>query len=128
MSLVPSAPVREIVLDLFKDLAWDALVKAALKKFLMRSAFLSWGPVAAFVTHYVLKFSEELYEGLSLFVDVKAIAFRNGEFKDAFIKSSTKLMVIAKSAGIESIEFKEARVENRKSLSDLVRFDVAREH
>lgn len=126
MSIVPSAPVRDIIIDIFKELAWDVFVKATLKKIFMRSALLGWGPIAALLTHYVLKYSDELYKALHEVVDIKAIVFRNGEFKDAYDKSSVKLLIIAKSAGIDSIEFKEARDAHRKSLSDFVRYDVAR--
>lgn len=112
--------------DLFKDLVWNALVKAALSKLFAAVPLLGWGPIGFVITWIATRYADELYDGIKLFINIELIAFRNKEFEKMYANASVKLKIIAKDHGIESEEFKNARVQNRKSLEDFARYNGAR--
>lgn len=112
--------------DLFRDLVWHAIVKAALGRLFLLVPLLGWGPIGYIITYFAMKYADQLYEGVRLLIEVEVIVFRNKEFEKAYDDASVKLHIIAKDKGIDSPEFRSAREENRKRLSDLARFNVAR--
>lgn len=117
--------VAEIALDTFKELAWDIVVRQALAK-LLSLPLLGWWPLSEFITWIVLRYSEELYTLIKKFINTSLIVFRNQKFQDAYAQASIRLKRTALSHGIESLEFRKARDEDKKALSDIVRFDSAR--
>jgi hypothetical protein len=108
--------------DLFKDLVWDSLVKAALAELFLIAPWLAWGPVGFVVSFIAQHFSDQLYKTLSLAVQMEAIVIKNEEHKRAFDRASVKLKVMAKEKGIDSPEFEKLREEQKQALADFVRF------
>lgn len=122
--------IAEIVLDAFKELAWDVVVREALKKLLAVSLFgvpvLGWWPFSEIITRLVFYFSDELYQAFSKLIDTRLIIFRNKKFHNQFVSGSLRLREIALGHGVGSAEFRKARDEERESLSQFVLFDIAR--
>ena len=109
--------------DIFKDLIWDTLVKVALMKLFAAVPWLGWGPVGVLVGWIAGMLADALYEALRLAVDLQMITFKNEAHRRAFDDAGVKLKLIAKDKGIESPEFKEARVRHREALAVFVKFD-----
>lgn len=112
----------ETGLDLFKDLVWDNLVEAALAALFVKVPVLAWGPLGAIIKFAATKFTDYLYAGMKMFIVVEAIPLRNKLLHKKYTEAAIKLKTIAKTTGIESDEFRKARNEDKKRLSDLVRF------
>lgn len=110
-----------ITVDL-KKLVWDALVQAATKALFSALPALGWGPIGLLVSTFIGVFADKLYDLAKDYFDSEAILSRNSENRRLFDDSSVKLYVIAKGKGIDSPEFKEARVAHVTRLSNLVRF------
>ena len=108
--------------QLFRSLVWDNLIKAAIKRVFMAVPFLAMGPLGKITVYILTKFADKLYVVLKEEVDVQRIIFRNRKLGREFGRASVKLKIIAKSKGIDSNEFKNAREIHKKRLSDFVRF------
>lgn len=113
----------DVLLDTFKDLAWDVAVKKALDWLFEKYAFLTWGPLGYLITRFVLLFTDTLYSYIKLVIDVNLIPIRNEAFKESFDRASINLFLLAKEKGIDSPEFRSARDEHKKALSNLAVFD-----
>lgn len=105
--------------DLFKSLVYDVIVKAALKRLLSWSPLLSWGPVAAVISHYVWKFADTTYEiGKEHFVG-GVIYYRNQEAQKKFDEAYIALKILElESAPPEVIN--EHIKAAQETLADLV--------
>lgn len=112
--------------DLFKDLVWDTLVKAALQRLFLLVPFLSWGPLGTIITWLALKYADELYAAVALYIDVETIAFRNQEFGQTFASAEINLKQVAGKSGIDSQEFQNARTTEKQALSNVIKFDPSR--
>ncbi len=110
--------------DLFKDLVWDNLVKAAMTKMFVAVPFLAWGPIGGIIEHLFIKFAGKLYDVLKLELDVKSMVFKNKRLEKEFNRASVKLKIIARDKGINSEEFKKQRDLHKKQLADFVRFNI----
>lgn len=108
--------------DIFKDLVWGALVRAALGALFKAAPFLGWGPIGIIVTFLVTQFAEKLYEVVREYVQIEVIILRNEAHRKEYDAASTRLKIIAHSSGIDSPEFQKARDENKKALSKFVQF------
>lgn len=108
--------------DLFKDLVWDLLVKAALSKLFAAIPWLGWGPVGILVGWIVGMLADYLYDAVKMTIDLQVIAFKNEQHRREYDKAGVTLKLIARDKGIDSPEFKAARDENKKSLSRFVTF------
>lgn len=119
----------EMVIDAFKELVWDTLVKKALALGLQKAAekvaFLAWGPVAALIGHYVMKYADLLYGLIKEYLVLELIAFKNKEMHAKYVIAAVNLRITAQTHGINSPEFKEQRDADKKALSDLVLVSVA---
>lgn len=107
-------------MDLFKDLVYDNLVKAAIERLFLAAPFLAWGPFGVIVTHYLTKFANLLYEVTKTFVIVESIPIKNEALRKEYDRASVKLKIIAGEKGINSTEFKEARNADKENLLKLV--------
>lgn len=116
----------ELALDTFKELVWDAVVKAVLQKLFVAVPLLGWGPIGYVISHFAVKYSDEIYAAVKMFIVVEAITLRNKSFEQAYNKASVKLHIVAKTDGIDSVSFKEARDADKKALSKFVNFDSVR--
>lgn len=115
-------PVLPDIGDMLKTMVWDQLIEQALAAVFKAVPWLGWGPVGAVIKVVVGLVADALYEGMRTIYDMQAISFRNNAHRVAFEDSTLKLQLIARDKGIESPEFKEARIENRKRLSTFVQF------
>jgi len=118
--------VKEVALKIFKELFWDNIVEATLTELFMKVPLLGWGPIGYVITHFVLMYSNILFEGLTLFVDVKSIRILNREFQEAYDFASLKLMMVAAELGPESEHFRKVRDDSKEALKNLVQFGVTR--
>lgn len=116
--------VGDAVLDLFKELIWDAAVKMALEKLFAKVAFLAWGPFGAAITWIVEKYGDELYEIIHTYIDLKLIVFRNKELLARYADASVRLKLAA-AGGLDTPEFRKARDEDKIALSNFMRLAVA---
>lgn len=107
--------------DLFKQLVWENITKAALNKLFAAIPALSWGPIGYFVTWFWGKLADYVYEEVKLYVNLEYIVFKNKILEKEFNLASVKLKIIARESGIDSEAFRSARDENKKALSNLVR-------
>lgn len=113
-------------MDLFKSLVWDILVDAALKQLFAAVPLLGWGPIGYVISWAVRYFGDQVYVMIKDFVNLELIAYRNIQFGKAYAAASVNLKMIAGQKGIESQEFKDARIENKKAMANVVKFELAR--
>lgn len=111
--------------QIFKDLLWDALVAAALKRLFAAVPWLGWGPIGVLVTWIVGMFADEIFSGMKLAVDLEVIAIRNEIHRREYTVAAVALRSAAINFGTESPQFKEMRLEKVKKLSEFVQFHVA---
>jgi hypothetical protein len=108
--------------DTFKELVWDALIKAAIASLIKAVPFLGWGPAGAVLTWVVQKFTDYLYSTLVTSFNVAKMPFLNEAHRVAFDDATVKLRIIAAGEGINSDAFRKARDEHKKRLSEFVKF------
>lgn len=113
-------------LDNFKELVWDMMINDAIKKMVAANPALSFGPVLIVLTVIVKYFAIYFYQVLKIYVKTELIVFTNAEMQKEFGVKAVTLKTVAIDKGIDSPEFKEARVENRKALSNYARYDRIR--
>jgi uncharacterized protein (DUF2342 family) len=108
--------------DIFKDLVWTAMITAAKQALFAAVPWLGWGPIGVFVGFVIGLLAEHLYDAMKLAIDMRLIVFKNEQHRKAFDDASVKLKIIASGKGIDSPEYREAREEHKKRLSDFVKF------
>jgi len=108
--------------DIFKQLVWDALVKAALQQLFLAVPLLGWGPIGYVVSWIAVYFTDKLYAVIKLVVDLEVIVLRNEIHKKEFAGAAVRLKLIAKAKGVDSEEFKKARDEQKEALSRFIQF------
>ncbi len=113
-------------MDLFKQLVWDNLIRAALKKLFLKIPLLGWGPIGFLVSHFVFKLTDMIYEEVRDYINLELIFLKNKNAHNEYVKANIDLTIILREKGSESDEFKKAREEHKKALSNFIRFDVAR--
>lgn len=113
-------------LDAFHAIVWNNLIRAGLAALFAQVPFLGLPIISNIVTWIVMKFSDYLYAGFQMFVDIQYIRFKNQQLQTEYDKSSVALQVIAYDHGIDSKEFEDARQGFEKDLSKFGRYDVAR--
>lgn len=105
--------------QIFKDLVWNALVKAALARAILYAPFLGWPVIGPIVSIVVGIFADKLFKELQLGLDLTYIKFQDEEAEKAFHLSSMKLSVEAAAHGVDSPQYKEA---NEKLKADFAKF------
>lgn len=125
---MPTEGILDQPLDIFKELVWDTLVEKAIQAQLVSllGASLAVSPLGAFFGWVLTKFANSLYGYIKKLANLEAIAFKNAEAQEVYDRSSVMLKIIYDQSGVESQEYKNARIENKKRIKDLVQFDVAR--
>lgn len=103
-------------MDLFKDLIWDNLIEAALSSLFAALPFLNFWPINVAIRYIIMEFTTGLYIGLAQFIDTTMIPIKNEQLKIDYQKAQVKLKIIAGGRGIESEEFKNARIEHKDYL------------
>lgn len=105
----------------FKDLVFDALVKAALERLFKAVPFLGWGPIGYVVTHFAFKFTNMVYEASKDFIVFKQIEFTNKSNQIAFDREFVKLKILSKTQGVSDAEIKAQIDRARDRMANLVR-------
>lgn len=108
--------------DIFKQVVWDTLVKAAIAALFQAAPYLAVWPIGPIITYIINQFSAALYSVLRIIVDLEAIAFVNAEYKSAFDKAAVTLKIIAHDKGIDSKEFADAKENAKKIFAKYVSF------
>jgi hypothetical protein len=112
--------------DAVKELLWDSIVKDSMTKIFVVLPILGWPPFALLVNFLVKTYSDYLYQALRGFLSEQMILFKNENALRQFKKSAAKLREVAEKNGVNSVEFKETRNENKKLFENFIRYDVAR--
>ncbi len=108
--------------DIFKILFWDTAVNAGLAALATAAPWLMVGPWGWVIRQVILKYTDLLYAGMRMVANLEAIVLINEDHRKAYDRASAELQIIAHDKGIDSPEFKEARIENQKALLEFVRF------
>lgn len=101
--------------DLFRDLIWDNLVEAGIAALFIEVPWLNAWPIGGAVKYLLRLFSDKVFDGVRMSVDLSLIAFMNQEHKKAYDTEVVKLKIIAHSYGVDSPEFKKEK-ENAKEI------------
>ena len=109
--------------ELFKQLVWDTMVRAALAKLFAAAPFLAWGPLGPVVTYLAVYFTDKLYAIMAQTIEMEFIAFKNEAHRRTFDKSVNELQSIADGPGVDSPQFKEQREKALADLAEFVRFN-----
>jgi hypothetical protein len=117
--------------DLFKKLVWDNLVKLALNKlFGLLPQFLVKGFLGSiltpFITHFLIKFTDELYEFLKMTVDFQLVIFKVEGLEKKFTDAAVALHEVALQNGIESPEFETARKASDEDFFSFVELNFTK--
>lgn len=109
--------------DQFKELVWDAAVDAALAYLFgtaMKVPVIGW---LIKIVAYAL--TDRLYGGLRLGVDLAVIFGRNAAFKRTFDNAMVTLAILERDKGLESEDYKNAKINAKKAMAEFVRFGSA---
>ena len=112
--------------DAVKELIWDSIVKDSMTKIFVVLPILGWPPFALLINFLVKTYSDYLYQALRGLLSEQMILFKNENALRQFKKSAAKLREVAEKNGVNSVEFKETRNENKKLFENFIRYDVAR--
>jgi len=122
-SEIETAGIAEIdVGDLFEDLIWGAIIKAATQALIKAIPFLAIGPMPMIVGLIVGLVGDFVYDQLKDVYSFQSVAIKNEIHRREFDSSAIKLKLIAREKGIDSDEFKTARKQYGDSLAKFVRF------
>jgi hypothetical protein len=107
---------------IFKDLIWDNLIRAGKAALFSAAPWMSVWPLGPMINLLIDMFTDKLYEGLRLAIDLEAIVFVNEAHRRAYDKAAVTLKILAQEKGIDSPEFKNAKEYAKADLSKFVRF------
>jgi len=110
--------------DLFKDLVWSAIIKAATSALTKAIPFLAFGPMPLITSLVVGLVGDFVYDQLKDVYNFQSVAIKNEMHRREFDSAGLKLKLIARDKGIQSDEFKEARQKYADALAKFVRFDA----
>lgn len=112
--------------EYFKDFIWDNTVRATLTWLFVQVPFLNFPLIKPIIEHYVIKFTDQLYSLISMFIEVSSIKMKNKQKENLLIESTVKLKIIAQRNGINSQEYRDAYNKAHDDFSQLTRFDIVR--
>jgi hypothetical protein len=110
------------VMDVFQSLVWDELVKLAITQIVGLAPFLAWGPISFIVGKVVTYIAGVLYEALKETINFQVIILKHEAHHKAFVTAQLALRSIAETKGIDSDEFKNARIVHAAALRKFVRY------
>lgn len=111
-------------LDTFKTLVFDPLVNVAIGKVIGLAGWLSWGPISFVVTKAITFIANKLYDELGEVINFQYVMLLNEKHHKAFVEANTELRGLAKTRGINSKEFKEAREKRKVALAKFARSNL----
>lgn len=107
--------------DLFYQLVWTNLVTAALETLFAAVPVLGVQPLRTLISWAARAFTDLIYEGADLFIDLQMIVYKNEKLRREFDRSAVSLKIISHNYGPDSPRYKEARDEFRTSFAAFVR-------
>lgn len=110
-------------IDTFKELVWDAMIKAALAALFKAVPWLGWGPLGVVLTWLAQKFTDYLYSTAVMVFNVSKMPFLNEAHRREFDDATVKLRIIAAGEGIDSEAFRKARDERKIAMAKFVHFN-----
>lgn len=108
--------------DLFKDLVWSAVIKAATNALTKAIPFLAMGPMPLITGLVVGLVGDFVYDQLKDAYNFQSVSFKNDQHRKEFDSAAIKLKLIARDKGINSDEFKTARQQYGDALAKFIRF------
>lgn len=118
-------PKLDSIQSTFKSLVWDNLIEAAITALFAAVPWLNAWPIGGAVRYILKLFSDKVFDALKLSVDLQAIVLVNEQHKNAYNKQLSKLKIIAREKGIDSVEFAKERENAKKALSVFVSYGAA---
>lgn len=112
------------LLTIFRKIVWDVLSKKAIAKVMALLVINPSGVFGTIVFKILAKISEKAFEWVALEIKVESIKVVNEVHQSQFERAQLKLKLIARNSGIESDEFKKARVEEHEKLVKVVVFNL----
>lgn len=107
-----ATPILGKIEEIFKMLAWDSLVEAALT---------SLGINAWPFNSIVRGITDKIFELMKDKLDIGAISFLNDLHERSFNSAAVTLAIISRDKGANSPEYKEARKNAKKAFADFMR-------
>lgn len=116
-------PLPELVESekLFKSAAWDTMRDLALGSLFAAVPMLDWWPVNAIVRWVIEKYTDELFVFFTELVNLAYVVLKNKSLQKMFTEFALELKGIAVEKGINSIEYKGARLAHQQSFAKKVR-------
>lgn len=111
------------LLTIFRKIIWDVLSKKAIAKVMALLVINPSGVLGTIVLNILAKISEKAFEWVALEIKLESIKVVNEIHQSQFERAQLKLKLIARNSGIESDEFKKARVEEHEKLVKVVVFN-----
>ena len=112
------------LLTIFRKIVWDVLSKKAIAKVMALLVINPSGVLGTIVLNILDKISEKAFEWVALEIKLESIKVVNEVHQSQFERAQLKLKLIARNSGIESDEFKKARVEEHEKLVKVVVFNL----
>ena len=112
------------LLTIFRKIVWDVLSKKAIAKVMALLVINPSGVLGTIVLNILAKISEKAFEWVALEIKLESIKVVNEVHQSQFERAQLKLKLIARNSGIESDEFKKARVEEHEKLVKVVVFNL----
>jgi hypothetical protein len=101
--------------ELFKELIWDVVLAAVLGA--LTASLPGW--VSTIIISIVKGFTDKLFGGLTLMLEMDSARIKNNDFRVAFNAAAVRLKLVAQQKGIDSPEFRKERNEHKKALQAL---------
>lgn len=117
-------PIDSTLVNLFKSLVWDSLVKKLIASILTKLMLTATGPLGWFVGTVVTKISDQLFVIFSMFADVSTIRLRNAIHQKQFDDASEKLGIVLAEHGPNSQEFQNAHAKEQDAFYNLITIKV----
>ncbi len=121
-----SAGPADKALDVFKDVVFDQLVKAAITYIVGLAPFLSFGPIAFIISKVVTYVAGLLYLEMKEAINFQVILLNNRSLHDKFVTAQIELRKIALEKGIDSPEFRVNREAHKKALAEFSRYGATK--
>jgi len=112
------------LLTIFRKIVWDVLSKKAIAKVMALLAVNPSGFLGVLAFKILSVLSEKAFEWVALEIKLESIKVVNEVHQSQFERAQLKLKLIARNSGIESEEFKKARIEEHEKLVKVVVFNL----
>lgn len=109
------------MIDLFKELVFDVIVKEAIRRLLIQIPLLSISPLSHIATHFLVKFCNSFYEYQKTVVKFYKFEFMNEANQKAFERQFIELKELENNPDATKEEKQKALQAAKNHLAYLVR-------